>query len=46
MKAKKNLTVNKDAQIADDSLTDDIDFTALLSRDKFEKIIKDKFRYV
>jgi molecular chaperone DnaK (HSP70) len=42
MKARKNLTVNKDAQIAVDSLAEDIDFTMLLSRDQFEKIIKDK----
>ena len=42
MKARKNLTVNKDAQIAVDSLAEDIDFTTLLSRDEFEKIIKDK----
>ena len=42
IKARKNLTVNKDAQIAVDSLTEDIDFTCLLNRDDFEKIIKDK----
>ena len=42
IKARKNLTVNKDAQIAVDSLYNDIDFTLLLSRDTFEDIIKDK----
>ena len=42
MKARKNLTVNKDAHISIDSLTEDIDFTCLLTRDDFEKIIKDK----
>ena len=42
MKARKNLTVNKDAQISVDSLSDDIDFSILISRDEFEKIIKDK----
>ena len=42
IKARKNLTVNKDAQIAVDSLSEDIDFTCLLNRDEFEKIIKDK----
>ena len=42
MKARKSLTVNKDAQIAVDSLSDDIDFSILLTRDEFEKIIKDK----
>ena len=42
MKARKNLTVNKDAHISVDSLTEDIDFTCLLTRDDFEKIIKDK----
>ena len=42
IKARKNLTVNKDAQIAVDSLKEDIDFTCLLNRDDFEKIIKDK----
>ena len=47
MKARKNLTVNKDAQISVDSLAEDIDFTLLLNREEFEKIIKDlldKFR--
>ena len=42
IKARKNLTVNKDAQIAVDSLAEDIDFTCLLNRDEFEKIIKEK----
>ena len=42
IKARKNLTVNKDAHISVDSLTEDIDFTCLLTRDDFEKIIKDK----
>ena len=41
-KARKNLTVNKDAQISIDSLFNDIDFSILISRDEFEKIIKDK----
>ena len=42
MKARRNLTVNKDAQISVDSLYDDIDFSVLISRDDFEKIIKVK----
>ena len=42
MKARKNLTVNKDAQISVDSLAEDIDFSLLLNREEFEKIIKDK----
>ena len=42
MKARKNLTVNKDAQISVDSLAEDIDFSILLNREEFEKIIKDK----
>ena len=42
MKARKNLTVNKDAQISVDSLSDDIDFSVILTREDFEKIISDK----
>lgn len=42
MKARKNLTVNKDAQIGVDSIYDDIDFSLLLTRGDFENIIKDK----
>jgi molecular chaperone DnaK (HSP70) len=42
MKARKNLTVNKDAQISVDSLADDIDFSIILHREEFEKIIKNK----
>ena len=42
MKARKNLTVNKDAQISVDSLSDDIDFSLILTREDFEKIISDK----
>ena len=42
MKARKTLTVNKDAQISVDSLSDDIDFTLLLTRENFEKLIEDK----
>ena len=42
MKARKTLTVNKDAQINVDSLSDDIDFSLLLTRENFEKLIQDK----
>ena len=42
MKARKNLTVNKDAQVSVDSLAEDIDFTCLITREEFEKIIKEK----
>ena len=42
MKARKTLTVNKDAQISIDSLSDDIDFSLLLTRENFEKLIEDK----
>ena len=42
MKARKTLTVNKDAQISVDSLSDDIDFSLLLTRENFEKLIQDK----
>ena len=42
MKARKTLTVNKDAQINVDSLSDDIDFSLLLTRENFEKLIEDK----
>ena len=41
-KARKTLTVNKDAQISVDSLSDDIDFSLLLTRENFEKLIEDK----
>ena len=42
VKARKSLTVNRDAQISVDSLAEDIDFSLILTRDEFEKIIKDK----
>ena len=42
MKARRNLTVNKDAQISVDSLAEDIDFSVLITREEFEKIIKEK----
>ena len=42
LKARKNLTVNKDAHISVDSLAEDIDFSLILTRDEYEKIIKDK----
>ena len=41
-KARKTLTVNKDAQISVDSLSDDIDFSLLLTRENFEALINDK----
>ena len=41
-KARKTLTVNKDAQISVDSLSDDIDFSLLLTRENFEQLINDK----
>ena len=41
-KARKTLTVNKDAQISVDSLAEDIDFSLLLTRENFELLIKDK----
>ena len=41
-KARKTLTVNKDAQISVDSLSDDIDFSIIITREDFEKIINDK----
>ena len=41
-KARKSLTVNKDAQISVDSLSDDIDFSIILTREEYEKIISDK----
>ena len=41
-KARKTLTVNKDAQISVDSISDDIDFSLLLTRENFEKLIEDK----
>ena len=43
-KARKTLTVNKDAQIRVDSLSDDIDFSLLLTRENFEKLIEDKVK--
>ena len=43
-KARRSLTVNKDAQISVDSLSDDIDFSILLTRDEYEKIIDDKVK--
>ena len=41
-KARKTLTVNKDAQISVDSLSDDIDFSVIITREEFEKLIQDK----
>ena len=41
-KARKTLTVNKDAQISVDSLAEDNDFSLLLTRENFELLIKDK----
>ena len=41
-KARKTLTVNKDAQISVDSLSDDIDFSVIITREDFEKIISEK----
>ena len=41
-KARKTLTVNKDAQISVDSLAEDNDFSLLLTRENFEALIKDK----
>ena len=43
-KARKSLTVNKDAQISVDSLSDDIDFSIILKREDYEKIISDKIK--
>ena len=43
-KARKTLTVNKDAQISVDSLSDDIDFSIILTREEYEKIIGDKIQ--
>jgi molecular chaperone DnaK (HSP70) len=43
-KVRKTLTVNKDAQISVDSLSDDIDFSLLLTRENFEKLIEDKVK--
>ena len=43
-KARKSLTVNKDAQISVDSLSDDIDFSLILTREEYEKIISDKIK--
>ena len=41
-KARKSLTVNKEAQISVDSLSNDIDFSIILTREEYEKIIADK----
>ena len=41
-KARRSLTVNKDAQISVDSLSNDIDFSIILTREEYEKIIADK----
>ena len=41
-KARRTLTVNKDAQISVDSLSDDIDFSIILTKEDYEKIIADK----
>ena len=43
-KARKTLTVNKDAQISVDSLSDDIDFSIILTRQEYEKIISDQIQ--
>ena len=43
-KARRTLTVNKDAQISIDSLSDGIDFSILLTREEFEKLIEDKIQ--
>ena len=43
-KARKSLTVNKDAQISVDSLSDDIDFSIIITREEYEKIISDKIK--
>ena len=43
-KARKTLTVNKDAQISVDSLSDDIDFSIILTREEYEKLIGDKIQ--
>ena len=43
-KARKTLTVNKDAQISVDSLSDDIDFSIILTREEYEKLIGDKIK--
>ena len=40
MKARKNLTVNKEVQINIDSLKDDNDLSVLLKREDFEKLIE------
>ena len=39
MKARKTLTVNKDAQISVDSLKDDNDLSLIITREDFEKMI-------
>ena len=41
-KARRTLTVNKDAQISVDSLSEDIDFSIIITREEYEKIISDK----
>ena len=43
-KARRTLTVNKDAQISVDSLSDDIDFSIIITRQEYEKIISDKVK--
>ena len=43
-KARKSLTVNRDAQISVDSLSDDIDFSIILTREEYEKIISEKLQ--
>ena len=42
MKARKNLTVNKDVHINIDSLKDDNDLSLILTREDFEKLINEE----
>ena len=42
MKARKNLTVNKDVHINVDSLKDDNDLSIILKREDFEKLIEEE----
>ena len=42
MKARKNLTVNKDVHINVDSLKDDNDLSIILKKDDFEKLINEE----
>ena len=42
MKARKNLTVNKDVHINIDSLKDDNDLSIILKREDFEKLIEEE----